>query len=57
MRIEQYWFGFVVVDKFGVALSQAYETRREAENFILWSRYDTLSPADQDSLLREICPF
>jgi hypothetical protein len=33
MRIEKYWFGYVVVDRKGVALSQAFKTYEEAVAF------------------------
>lgn len=35
MKIEHYWFGFVVVDsKTGIAMSKAYKLEHEAQNFI-----------------------
>lgn len=32
-HIEEYWFGFVVCNQYGVALSRAYATREEAERY------------------------
>lgn len=34
MKIEEYSFGFVVVDTQGVALSKAYKTKQEAHVFL-----------------------
>jgi hypothetical protein len=34
MRIEEYWFGFVVTDENGVSLSQAFDTEIQANMFI-----------------------
>lgn len=34
MRIEEYWFGFVVCDAQGVALSQAFKTLEQAEMYL-----------------------
>lgn len=34
MRVESYWYGYVVVDAQGVALSRAYADYSEAVNFI-----------------------
>jgi hypothetical protein len=38
MRIESYWFGYVVVSLNGTALSKAYQTEAEAQEFILKMR-------------------
>jgi hypothetical protein len=34
MRIEQYWFGYVVCNAYGVALSRAFKTRSEAQAYL-----------------------
>ena len=33
-KIQEYWYGFVVVDQYGVALSGAFKNKEEAVNFV-----------------------
>lgn len=34
MKIEEYWYGFIVVNEYGIAISKRYDTILQAKRFI-----------------------